>query len=296
MLLKQLCEHHGLGDDVKTIEVRPGKDIFDEGALVTDEADSIATEGIVALEGLELTGVDNKDSASVVSHEVKYIPEKNLSCNYTVTKHEDGSCTYRFNLRGGIYYFHNYSNLIDVLNFATTNDVVILNITGPGGSVDIASRICSALKSTRAKTIGVASGLVASADSFIWSNCAYQVKAPRAVYMYHMAIFGMYGAATDIKNHAEEVIYEVKTKLLHDARAKGHITEEEFKNIIENNEQVFIDSDTMNQRLSDSANALDYEHINRIKSTPELETITDDELNDDGTDEDNSNKDHKGGE
>ena len=76
---------------------------------------------------------------------------------------------FEFNLDEKIKKPSYYRNLIEVLNNATEQDLVVLNINSGGGNLDSAISIIDALRNTRANTLAWISGSAYSAAGFIAS-------------------------------------------------------------------------------------------------------------------------------
>ena len=78
---------------------------------------------------------------------------------------------FEFNLDEEIKKPSYYRNLIEVLNNATEQDLVVLNINSGGGNLDSAISIIDALRNTRANTLARISGSAYSAAGIIALSC-----------------------------------------------------------------------------------------------------------------------------
>jgi elongation factor Tu len=78
---------------------------------------------------------------------------------------------FEFNLDEKIKKPSYYRNLIEVLNNATEQDLVVLNINSGGGHLDSAISIIDALRNTRANTLAWISGSAYSAAGIIALSC-----------------------------------------------------------------------------------------------------------------------------
>lgn len=92
-----------------------------------------------------------------------------------------------------------YLELLQVLDTATSDDQVKLVIDSPGGDVYTAQLIIERMDECNAQVITVASGLVASAATFVW--CAGKVKEVGrwARFMFHSSLHGDWGKSLSIQ-------------------------------------------------------------------------------------------------
>ena len=86
-------------------------------------------------------------------------PSEQLEYRFSSITHNK----YEFNLDEDIKEPSYYRNLIEVLNNATEQDLVVLNINSGGGQLDSAISIIDALRNTRANTLAWISGSAYSA-------------------------------------------------------------------------------------------------------------------------------------
>ena len=112
---------------------------------------------------------------------------------------------FEFNLDEDIKEPSYYRSLIEVLNNATEQDLVVLNINSGGGHLDSAISIIDALRNTRANTLAWISGSAYSAAGIIALSCQNLEVGEFATLMAHNSQYGLGGYTTDIKDRADIV-------------------------------------------------------------------------------------------
>lgn len=112
------------------------------------------------------------------------------------------STKYEFHLDQDILEPSYYRNLITVLNNATENDLVVLNINSQGGMLDSAINIMDALSNTRAHTLAYTTGSCYSAATLIALSCNSVEVGEFSNWMIHDGSYGVVSKSTDIVNRA----------------------------------------------------------------------------------------------
>lgn len=154
---------------------------------------------------------------------------------------------YEFNIDEEIKEPSYYRNLIEVLNNATEQDLVVLNINSGGGMLDSAISIIDALRNTRASTLAWISGSAYSAAGLIALSCQNVEVGEFATLMCHNSQYGLGGYTTEIKDRA---IFEYKmtTKILHSVY-RHFLSTEEIESLLRNN-TIWMDADEIIERLT----------------------------------------------
>lgn len=154
---------------------------------------------------------------------------------------------YEFNIDEEIKEPSYYRNLIEVLNNATEQDLVVLNINSGGGMLDSAISIIDALRNTRANTLAWISGSAYSAAGLVALSCQNVEVGEFATLMCHNAKYGLGGYTTEIKDRA---IFEYKmtTKILHSVY-RHFLSTEEIESLLRNN-TIWMDADEIIERLT----------------------------------------------
>lgn len=149
-------------------------------------------------------------------------------------------------IRGSGAYYAEFMTLLETLDESST---VVVRIASPGGSLYTGSMIASGLSKTRAKTVAIACGVVASAAAFIWSHAKVREVKDNAVIMFHMSSHGDYGNSEKIKITAENIVRYVKETCIDPMVEQGIVTADESETMIDRRRDVLIDATTMRSRL-----------------------------------------------
>lgn len=154
---------------------------------------------------------------------------------------------YEFNLDEDIKEPSYYRNLIEVLNNATEQDLVVLNINSGGGHLDSAISIIDALRNTRANTLAWISGSAYSAAGIIALSCQNLEVGEFATLMCHNSQYGLGGYTTDIKDRA---VFEHKmiSKIMHSVY-KHFLSVDEVEAVLAN-KTIWMDADEIIERFT----------------------------------------------
>lgn len=154
---------------------------------------------------------------------------------------------YEFNLDEDIKEPSYYRNLIEVLNNATEQDLVVLNINSGGGHLDSAISIIDALRNTRANTLAWISGSAYSAAGIIALSCRNLEVGEFATFMAHNSQYGLGGYTTDIKDRA---VFEHKmiSKIMRSVY-KHFLTLDEVEAVLAN-KTIWMDADEIIERFT----------------------------------------------
>ena len=153
---------------------------------------------------------------------------------------------YEFNLDEEITVPSYYRNLIEVLNNATEQDLVVLNINSDGGMLDSAISIIDALRNTRATTLAWISGSAYSAASLIALSCQNIEVGEFASMMCHNSQYGTGGYTTDIKDRA---LFEHKmTSKIMNSVYRHFLSQEEIDAILAN-KTIWLHSEEIGERV-----------------------------------------------
>ena len=154
---------------------------------------------------------------------------------------------FEFNLDEDIKEPSYYRSLIEVLNNATEQDLVVLNINSGGGHLDSAISIIDALRNTRANTLAWISGSAYSAAGLIALSCQNVEVGEFATLMCHNSQYGLGGYTTDIKDRA---LFEHKmTSKIMQSVYRFFLSPEEIESVLMN-KTIWMDSDEIIERLS----------------------------------------------
>ena len=154
---------------------------------------------------------------------------------------------FEFNLDEDIKEPSYYRSLIEVLNNATEQDLVVLNINSGGGHLDSAISIIDALRNTRANTLAWISGSAYSAAGLIALSCQNVEVGEFASLMAHNSQYGLGGYTTDIKDRA---VFEHKmiSKIMHSVY-KHFLSVDEVEAVL-SNKTIWMDADEIVERFT----------------------------------------------
>jgi len=119
------------------------------------------------------------------------------------TKTDKGKTVHRVHLTRPIIDPHNYTDVIELLNNASTDDTVQLIINTPGGQIRSAVAIINAIYSCKATVIGHLSGEVASAGTIIAMACDDLVVNDYLEFLIHTYSGWVDGKGYEILGQAE---------------------------------------------------------------------------------------------
>lgn len=180
----------------------------------------------------------NNDEVFDLLHQTEQLPYSVSSITHN---------KFEFNLDEDIKEPSYYRNLIEVLNNATEQDLVVLNINSGGGHLDSAISIIDALRNTRANTLAWISGSAYSAAGIIALSCQNVEVGEFATLMCHNSQYGLGGYTTDIKDRA---VFEHKmiSKIMHSVY-RHFLSVDEVEAVL-SNKTIWMDADEIVERFT----------------------------------------------
>ena len=171
--------------------------------------------------------------------------QHNEQLNYSVSSIVHNK--FEFNLDEDIKEPSYYRSLIEVLNNATEQDLVVLNINSGGGMLDSAISIIDALRNTQANTLAWISGSAYSAAGLIALSCSNLEVGEFANLMCHNSQYGLGDYTTDIKDRA---VFEHKmiSKIMHSVY-KHFLSVDEVEAVL-SNKTIWMDADEIVERFT----------------------------------------------
>ena len=168
----------------------------------------------------------------------------------TSTKRTDGvdGVHVTVQLVGEIGPITQYLELLEVLDTATENDEVEIMIDTPGGDVYTTSTIVERMENCRGNVITTASGLVASAGSFLWFYGKEKRVNRWAKFMIHCSSHGDFGRSLSILETSERLVKFMKELGL-EMLGAGLITRAQYVEAFENKADVELSAATVRARL-----------------------------------------------
>ena len=113
-------------------------------------------------------------------------------------------------ITGPIETVYQYLEFIQVLDMATSDDVIDVMLDTPGGCVFTTQVLLEHMNSCKAKVTSVANGLVASAGTFLWFFSKNKKVNDWATFMFHSSSHVDMGKSLSIQETAKEMALTCK--------------------------------------------------------------------------------------
>ena len=175
-----------------------------------------------------------------------FLPQKSR-----ITTNSRATNTHIIKLWDDISYPNEYQEEIDLIDSATEDDIIVLDICTDGGVLDTAMLFFRSLRSTAAHTVAVIGPSCSSAGSLIALSCREFVLDTTSSLMLHTSVYGMPRSKdTDIYEHANFSRKQLKN--FYEEVYSGFITEEELSDVIKGTPFYFT-ADELAERLDNLA-------------------------------------------
>lgn len=138
--------------------------------------------------------------------------------------------THVIKLWDDISYPNEYQEEIELIDSASEDDVIVLDICTGGGVLDTAMLFSRSLKSTAAHTVAIIGPTCASAGSAIALSCREFILDSTSSLMLHTSSYGISAKDTDIFEHANFSRKQLKS--FYEEVYSGFISEEEMSDVI----------------------------------------------------------------
>lgn len=138
-----------------------------------------------------------------------------------------------------------YNQLCHLLNVATEEMTIILDINTPGGSIDSAVKILHSLSKTKAHTKAIITGTVASAGTIIALSCDELEIAKYTQFMIHNYSTGTQGKGHEVMAYIQFTDKNLKSTFKE--IYKDFLTEEEMDSVIKG-EDLWLNSEEVQER------------------------------------------------
>lgn len=158
-----------------------------------------------------------------------------------------------------------YRYVSQAINELTGDDTLQFFISSPGGTFSGLSALLSSMDYSGCNTVAVIQGDCSSAASMLALSCHEIQVSPLASMLVHFVSYGSAGAASHIKAHVDHT--QKVTESVFRNIYEGFLTEEEIVSCIEQDRQIWLDSEQIIQRLE---NRLEY-FKSKAKDTEEKE-------------------------
>lgn len=140
-----------------------------------------------------------------------------------------------------------YRHVVQAISGLEEGDQVEFNISSPGGMYDGLVALLSALHRTQATSIAIIAGRCHSAASILALNCDVIAVSDYANMLCHYVNYGAGGPANHVRKEVDHV-EKISQRLFRDTY-KHFLTEEEIDMCIEHNNQLWLDSTEILERL-----------------------------------------------
>ena len=142
-----------------------------------------------------------------------------------------------------------FLELLEVLDTATEDDEVEIMIDTPGGDVYTTATIVERMENCRGHVITTASGLVASAGSFLWFYGRERRVNRWARFLIHCSSHGDMGRSLSILETSERLVEYMKELGL-EMLGAGLITRAQYVEVFENKADVELSAEEVKARLA----------------------------------------------
>ena len=141
-----------------------------------------------------------------------------------------------------------YGELVEVLQDLDESCTVEFHVNTPGGVLNTAVMLINEINKTKAKTVGVLSGTVASAGTMIALAVDELEIAPYTAFMIHAwSVTGQHGKANEIE--AQNNFMKKETKRLFNSIYKDFLTSREIKKVLDGTD-IWLNEEEVNKRLA----------------------------------------------
>lgn len=182
-----------------------------------------------------------KPKTSIWDNTVPIITEKNVTRVY---------------LNDEIQESFNYNELTFKLDTASEAETFYIYINTPGGLLDAAIMLVASLNETKAKTVAILSGMVASAGTIVALACKEVVARPHLSFMIHNYSGGLHGKGHELKAH--QSFNDKELPRAFGQFYKGFLTEDEISKVIDG-QDIWLNADEVTERvLNRNKQTMDY--------------------------------------
>lgn len=143
---------------------------------------------------------------------------------------------------------YSIENLIQLLYTAEEGDIFTIAINSPGGEVDLAARLASAIRATRGKVRTIAIGQSASCGCLIWAEGHERFVTPGCYLMQHMSSHMAMGQSFAIITDGVALVKYVRDVVFKRALEIGLITPDEVVRMTLHQDNIFLSAKTVSER------------------------------------------------
>ncbi len=151
-------------------------------------------------------------------------------------------------ITGPIETVYQYLEFIQVLDMATSDDVIDVMLDTPGGCVFTTQVLLEHMNSCKAQVTSVANGLVASAGTFLWFFSKNKRVNDWATFMFHSSSHVDMGKSLSIQETAKEMVAYMQNTVKAMIKA-GIMTAEEAGKIFKQKKDLFLPGSIIRSRM-----------------------------------------------
>lgn len=144
---------------------------------------------------------------------------------------------------------YQFLEVFELLDAAGENDVIDIVIDTPGGCVFTTQLLLERMNSSKATVTAVASGLVASAGTFLWSFSKHKRVEEWATFMFHSSSHGDVGKSLTILQTSKEMVQFMKATVVKGMIEAGLLNSEEAGKIFKQKKDLFLPASILRARL-----------------------------------------------
>lgn len=173
--------------------------------------------------------------------ELMLLPQKSR-----ISSSHNGGMTHVIRIHEDITEPSNFSDELDLINGASEQDTVVLDLCTAGGDLYTAMLFVRSLNSCAAHTVAILGPEVASAGSIMALSCREWILDDTSSLMIHTSSYGIMAKDTDIFEHAN--FSRQQLKRLYENVYKGFLTDEELSDVIKGT-PFYFDAENIADRL-----------------------------------------------
>lgn len=168
----------------------------------------------------------------------------------TVEPRSDGESGthYTVQISGVIESPYQFLEFIQLLQTADEEDIIDVKLNTPGGCVFTTQVLLNWMNSSKAKVTTYASGLVASAGTFLWFYSKNHEVDDWSTFMFHSSSHGDRGKSIAIKETSTSMVTYMET-IVKAMIAKGILTAEEAGKIFRQKKDLFLPGTLIRARM-----------------------------------------------
>lgn len=157
--------------------------------------------------------------------ELMLLPQKSR-----ISSSHNGGMTHVIRIHEDISEPSNWSDELDLINGASEQDTIVLDVCSPGGYLDTAMLFHRSLNSCAAHTVAIIGPECASAASVISLSCREWILDDTSSLMIHTSSYALGGKDTDILEHAN--FSRGQLKRLYEKVYSGFLSTDDLSDVI----------------------------------------------------------------